>query len=123
MISRLLNEHRSRPLPETPMIDLPPLASLDLEVFLMLPRSLQEEMLRSYLERESEIPAKFEGLFRRFAEVEEEKKVFVGFVENLMVPIMDKERFFAVKKYVDEYELNREAMEGICVGALKCGLK
>ena len=117
-ITRLLNEHRSHPLPETPMIDLPPLASLDLEVFRMLPRGLQEEMLRSYLEKGSEIPAKFEGLFRRFAEGEEEKRVFVGFVENLMAPMMDKERYFAVKKYVDAYELNVEAMEGICVCVL-----
>ena len=117
-IARLLNEHRSHPLPETPMIDLPPLASLDLDVFQMLPRGLQEEMLRSYVEKGSEIPARFEGLFRRFAEVEEEKRVFVGFVENLMTPMMDKERFFAVKQYVDAYELNREAMEGICVCVL-----
>lgn len=117
-IARLLNEHRSHPLPETPMIDLPPLASLDLDVFQMLPRGLQEEMLRSYVEKGSEIPSKFKTLFRRFAEVEEEKRVFVGFVENLMTPMMDKERFFAVKQYVDAYELNREAMEGICVCVL-----
>lgn len=115
LISRLLNEHRSRPLPETPMIDLPPLASLDLDVFQMLPRGLQEEMLRSYRERENEIPAKFRELFREFAEEEEEKKVFAGFVENLMVPIMDKEKYFAVKKYVDEYEINQESIDGICV--------
>lgn len=100
------------------MIDLPPLASLDLDVFQMLPRGLQEEMLRSYVEKGSEIPAKFKSLFRRFAEVEEEKRVFVGFVENLMTPMMDKERFFAVKQYVDAYELNPEAMEGICVCVL-----
>lgn len=115
LISRLLTESHVRSVQSAPMIELPPLESLDIEVFRTLPSSLQDEMLGAYLSKEPKIPPEYQDLFKDYMEREEEMKIFLKFVDCLMIPIMDERSYFAIRNYVLEYEANEEAVEGICV--------
>lgn len=101
--------------PVKPMVVLPPLKELDVDVFGTLPQELQREMADYYLRSEKEMDDERMILFNKIlnqegsrTEVTTEEKELLGFLERIKSSMYSIEDIKTIMSYMREYDVNNE---------------
>lgn len=101
--------------PVKPMVVLPPLKELDVDVFGTLPQELQREMADYYLRNEKEMDDERMILFNKIlnqegsrTEVTTEEKELLGFLERIKSSMYSIEDIKIIMSYMREYDVNSE---------------
>ena len=100
-----------------PMIMLPQVADLDLDVFGTLPIELQREMAHAYLRENTDLPKRHEDVFRDVIYKEEqswieanteERKDLKRFLDSMNVDVMNEFDVMQIRQYIRSHDPTEE---------------
>lgn len=100
-----------------PMIMLPQVADLDLDVFGTLPIELQREMAHAYLRENTDLPKRHEYVFRDVIHKEErswieanteERKDLKRFLDSVNVDVMNEFDVMQIRQYIWSHDPTEE---------------
>ena len=100
-----------------PMIMLPQVADLDLDVFETLPIELQREMAHAYLREKTDLPKRHEAVFRNVIRTEErswieanteERKELKLFLDSVNADVMNECNVMEIRQYVRSHDPTEE---------------